>query len=484
MTPTLLLAGCVAMLLSFHVQAQTPAPLSQEQEQGKYLTELAACYACHTNNASEPFAGGRELITPLGTIYSTNITPNADTGISSWTDEEFYRALHEGVGKNGEQLYPVMPYDVYTGMSYEDVMLIKTWLMAQTPVSQRDLPNEFQFPYDNRQLVRGWKLLNFYKEGRHSLTNNSATPEKQRGAYIGETLMLCGSCHTPRTVTMGTDPGRSLTGTLILDNWYAPNITPDKIRGIGKWTDEELKQFLRTGEAPGKSYAMGPMKEIIATSSSHLTDQDLDNLLLWLRNIPFDERLTSSNTLSRAEWGKRQDFSAMFQSTLEQNNTAETEQLAQTPAIQYYTMCSGCHGINGSGDTAHNIPNLVRNTTLGMSVPNNTIKIILEGSDSQPLLNTQSMPAFKDHLNDEQIAKLTNWLYHYYGRDTTQTNATQVHNIRMRVPVGDAPIIALLKASGIALIAFAFIFILGWVVRFSPRVKALAVSLKRKYKSD
>ena len=476
----ILLVVFSAMLFSFHAQAQ-PIVTPEEQSQ-KYLTEMATCYACHTSNNTEPFAGGREFITPLGTIHSTNITPDAETGIGSWTDEEFYRVLHEGIGKNGEQIYPVMPYDAYTDIPYEDAMRIKARLMTQTPVTQENKENELRFPYDRRQLVRGWKFLNFYKGERHSLANNEIS-EKQRGAYIGETLTRCGSCHTPRTITMGSDPGRALTGALILDNWYAPNITSDRIRGIGKWTDEEIKLFLHTGEISGKAYAIGPMKEIIATSSSHLKEEDLNSLVLWLRNTPFDERNASNNTLSRSEWGRRHDFSALLQLTVKEDGKGSQGQRTQTPALNYYTMCSGCHDIDGSGDTANHIPNLARNTTLGMLAPHNTVKIILDGSDHRTHITPKTMPAFKDHLDDEQIASLTNWVFHYYGRNTTQTDATQVHYARMKLPIGDAPIIALLKASSIALIAFAFIFILGWIVRFSPRVKAIVISLKRKYKS-
>lgn len=477
----LLVIYAILWSFTFPAWAETLSDLSDEQ-QGKYLTELSSCYTCHTGDNTQPFAGSRKFITQLGTIYSTNITSDKETGIGSWSDEEFYRALHEGIGKDGRQLYPIMPYDVYTGMHYEDVMRIKAWLMSQPPILKKDIPNELQFPYNYRQTVLGWKLLNFYKGGKHPLTSQESQ-NQQRGIYIAESLALCGSCHTPRTITMGTDPARALTGAFILDNWFAPNITPDKIRGIGKWTDEELKQYLRTGEVPGKAYAMGPMKEIVNDSLVHLNEQDMDSLLVWLRNIQFDGRLTSNNTLSRTEWGRKQDFSDMLPAHFEENEEINPF-LLQTPEQLYYGMCANCHGMDGGGKTAENIPNLVRNTTLGMTSANNTIKIILEGSQSSVHSPSTEMPAFKNRLSDRQVAELTNWLFLHYGRNTTQTNVEQIYNLRMNIPIGDAPIIALLKAASIALVAFGLIFILGWIIRFSPRVKALITSLKRKYKAE
>ncbi|MGL4668016.1 MAG: c-type cytochrome [Saezia sp.] len=460
--------------------ATTLPASAQDLEQAKYLTQLAHCRTCHTNttSGSKPLAGGRQFVTPLGTIYSPNISTDIETGIGKLTDEDFYRVLHEGMGKNGQHLYPIMPYDAYTSMSREDALQIRSWLATQPAVTQEITPNKLKFPYDYRQLVWGWKLLNFYKGGKHSRTNGNNAME-QRGSYLGETLTICGSCHTPRTITMGSDPSRALVGALILENWHAPNITPDKIRGIGKWTDEELKQYLRTGEVSGKSYAIGPMKEIITTSLSHLNEQDMDSLLVWLRSVPFDGKNTSNQTLSSAEWGEKQDFSGSLPTFWE-----EGEPMPLTAVQIYYSMCASCHGVDGGGNAETKMPNLVHNTTLGMLTPNNAIKIILNGSQHHSFSQQNTMPAFQNQLNDEQVVELTNWLFYYYGRNTTPTNLEQVHNLRMNIPIGDAPITALLKASGIALISFGFIFILGWVIRFSPRVKALIVSLKRKYKSE
>lgn len=477
---SLFLMACLAILSAVCVPSWSKpnSRLSPELQQGKYLSELALCYSCHTSDEGQPFAGGRALVTPLGTFYSPNITPDEKTGIGSITDEEFYRTLHEGVSRNGEHLYPLMPYSSYTGISYEDAMLIKAWLMEQEPIVAQEMPNELDFPYDYRQIIGWWKILNFHQGEQHA-PSSSNNLDLQRGAYIAENLATCGSCHTPRTLTMSTDANRALTGAAVLDGWYAPNITQDKVRGIGKWTNAELEQYLRTGVIEGKAYASGPMKEVINEALKNLTDEDMTSLLNWLNHVPFDGG-AATHTQSRSEWGRKQDFST---SVLPSSDTEQMPVMGVASQI-YYSECARCHGNDGGGNLEKGIPNFVRNTTLGMSTPNNVIKVILEGEHSTNQdANAVNMPAFKDKLDNEQIAELTNWLFLHYGRDKTTTNAAKVNELRLNITTEDAPVTALLKASSIALFSLAFIFVLGWIIRFSPRVKALVASLKKKYKS-
>lgn len=465
--------------ISQQAPAITPIPETL-LERGAYLANVAGCYSCHTSDPTKPFAGGLSISTPLGIIYSPNITPDLQTGIGSWTNEDFYRALHEGYDKNGNHLYPVMPYSAFTQMTYEDVMAIKAYLSSQQPITQTPTQNSLQFPYNHNQLLWMWKLLNFHTGT--FIPDPAKSDIINRGTYIGEALAHCASCHTPRTITMATDPTRALTGSLIPGNWHAPNITPDQLYGIGKWSDEELLTFLRTGYTSSKSSASGPMGMVIEHSTSTLSDEDLFALVQWLRQVPFDGRRAGTNTLSRFEWGKPQNISTqMLQTLLEEGLTPDTENGFR--AIQlYYSACAACHGINGTGFPATNTPPLVGNSTMGMSTPNNVVLTILNGSERK--INDQHivMPAFRDTLNNQQITILSNWLFTHFGRPSTQITEQEVQHLRENLPSGEPPITAIIKSSGVAAISLGFIVILSWIIRLSPSLKAYLQKLRKRKK--
>lgn len=462
-----------------HATAVTSTPETL-LERGAYLTNIAGCYSCHTSDSKKPFAGGLPIATPLGTIYSFNISPDQQTGIGLWTDAEFYRALHEGYSKDGSHLYPVMPYSAFTGMTYEDVMAIKAYLFSQQPISQTPPENALQFPYNYNQLLWAWKLLNFHPSTFTPDSEKSDTVN--RGAYIGEALAHCTACHTPRTITMAIDPTRALTGSLIPGNWYAPNITPDQLYGIGKWTDEEIITFLRTGATTPKSSANGPMAIVIEHSTSILSDEDLFALVQWLRQIPFDGKRVGSNTLSRFEWGKPQDFTAQLFTTNLQEDTTPIPENELRPIQLYYGACASCHGIDGTGLFATKTMPLVGNTTVGMSSPNNFVLTILNGVDRKTENQHIVMPAFRDTLNNEEISILSNWLFTHFGRPSTQITEQEVQHLRDNLPSGEAPITAIVKSSGVAVISLGFIIILSWVIRLSPRIKAYIQKLKKRKK--
>jgi mono/diheme cytochrome c family protein len=250
---------------------------------GEYLTKAADCAACHTAPGGEPFAGGRAFKLPFGTIYSSNITPDRETGIGQWSDAEFVRAVHRGIGKNGEDLYPAFPYTAYALLSIDDTLAIRAYLSTVRPVSLRNTDNTLVFPFNQRYTLRAWKLL--FVPTRPWEPSAAHDTAWNRGAYLAEALAHCGECHTPRNLMFATKSGRKFAGAVV-DGWKAYNITSDSETGIGAWSDAEIEQYLSSGHAPARGSAGGGMGEAIDLSLRHLSSDDIAALTRYLRTIP------------------------------------------------------------------------------------------------------------------------------------------------------------------------------------------------------
>lgn len=470
------------------ISPSLPETTSENKEliaRGRYLAISADCYACHTTDASRPYAGGTGIRTPFGTIIAPNITADIATGIGSWSDDEFYRALHHGIGKQGEYLYPAMPYDYFTRIHRDDAIAIKAYLFSLPPITQPKIANRMEFPYNMRWLLSGWNVLNLQAGELQPLPDK--TDAINRGAYLATALAHCGACHTPRTISMGSDRTLPLSGGIITNGWYAPNITPDDVSGIGRWSDEELALYLKTGLALGKTSAGGPMAEAIERSLSKLSDQDIADIIAWLRDQPairdaVDQ--TANNTKAHFEWGTLRNYAV----DIRQAPAAVTVGLSQqmSGAEIYYGACATCHGADGSGGNSSEFPALVGNTALGINTPNNVVLAVLNGVKRNTPDGQAFMPSFANQLSDQEIATLTNWLFANYGRPSTKTSAVEVNKLRTGTILNDAPIASIIKAVGVATIALGFIIILGWVIRFAPRIKAFFITLsrrKRKYVS-
>ena len=249
---------------------------------GEYLVRAGECFSCHTVPGSRPFAGGRALATPFGTFYSPNITPDRDTGIGNWTDVEFVRALREGVRPDGADYFPVFPYPSFTGISNEDALAIKAYLFSLAPVHQPNRPHQVSFPFSWRFLQKGWKML-FFTEGPFR-ADPHADAALNRGAYLVTALGHCSECHTPRNVLGAMRKSQWLAGTVDgPDDDPVPNITPDAATGIGDWRVEDIVETLKTGSTPLDSKVKGAMKEVVADSTSHLTDEDRHAIASYLK---------------------------------------------------------------------------------------------------------------------------------------------------------------------------------------------------------
>jgi mono/diheme cytochrome c family protein len=252
-------------------------------EKGAYLVRAGGCIACHTAKDGAPLAGGHALKTPFGTFYSPNITPDPETGIGAWSDEDFVRALHEGVAPDGARYFPVFPYTSYTKMSREDALAIKAYLFSLEPVSRASREHDVGFPFSWRFLQRGWRLLNF-DEGRFD-PDSGRDATWNRGAYLVEALAHCSECHTPRNVMGGLDDDMYLAGTPDgPEGQLAPNITPHET-GIGDWSRNDLVTLMKTAMLPDFDSVQGTMEEAIEDGLKYLSDEDLAAIADYIMSV-------------------------------------------------------------------------------------------------------------------------------------------------------------------------------------------------------
>lgn len=386
---------------------------------GEYLTKAADCVACHTTKDGKPFAGGLAFKTPMGTLYSPNITPDKETGIGRWSDEEFLRALHEGKGKNGENLYPAFPYTSYTLLQDDDVKAIKAYLFSLPAVHQLNRENDMPFPFNQRWGLWFWNLVNF--DGQRFEPDSSKDAQWNQGAYFVEALGHCGECHTPRNITMGMKDSKAYAGTEI-DGWTAFNITSDPHAGIGGWSQEQMVQYLRSGHVDGKAQAAGPMAEVIENSTRHLTDSDLNAMAVYLRSLkplnPDDE------TQSRSDWGQpATSVNTLRGMPFTADNNTDGARL-------YLGNCASCHGFTGGGVQDGYYPSLMKNSVVGASAPNNLINVILHGVSRKTNDGEVFMPGFAHSLTDEQVVSLSNYLLQQFGQPALNIKADDVKKLR------------------------------------------------------
>ncbi|WP_428486085.1 c-type cytochrome [Rhodopila sp.] len=351
---------------------------------GKYLATVGDCSACHSAKDGRDYAGGQYMPTPFGPISTPNITPDKETGIGDWTDDQFVRLFHEGLGKNGEHIYPVMPYPWFTKVSRDDALAIKAYLFSLQPVHAPRLPNHLAFPFNVRAGLAVWDQL-FLKEGVFK-PDPSKSAEINRGAYLVEGLGHCGECHNGRNLLGDTQMAQSLRGGPIQD-WYAPNITSDMQNGIGKYSDDQVFSFLKTGVAPGMGVVAGPMSQTVHESLSKLTDADVHAIVAYLKSTPAEPSYT----------GKQ--------------DAAFTGPQAAGAQV-YLNNCASCHQLDGKG-IGENVPSLVNNGAVLANGPEDVIRVILSGIEAQATY--APMPAVSVGMTDQQIADVTNYVRQSWG---------------------------------------------------------------------
>jgi mono/diheme cytochrome c family protein len=382
--------------------AGAPASLTDPVARGEYLARAADCIACHTVAGKEPFAGGVAFKMPFGTIYSSNITADRDTGIGAWSDDDFVRALHAGVDRNGEPLYPAFPYTSYTELSREDVLAIKAYLFSLPVAHAPAKANELSFPFNQRWGLSYWSALFLRKERFQSAQGKSDV--WNRGAYLATALGHCNECHTPRNVLFALKHTKELAGE-ILQGWKAYNITSDKIYGIGSWTDQQLSDYLSKGHANGRGAASGPMGEVVENSLQYLTQEDIAALVAYLRDVRPQQGETGSELNDRPPLA--------LASTVD---TPGADELARKDRGRqlFAGDCAGCHLWNGRG-RQNEAAALLGAQAVNDPEARNLTQVILQGSQLRTAHSEGFMPPFGLAYSDAEVAALGNFVLAHFG---------------------------------------------------------------------
>ena len=376
--------------------------------------KAADCIACHTvGDTGKPFAGGVAFKLPFGTIYSTNITADPTYGIGAYTDEDFVRAVREGVRRDGKHLYPAFPYTSYTQLSRDDVLAIKAYLWTLPPVAQPNRPNELGFPFDQRWGMKLWKAA-FHNSGRFK-PDPTKSAQWNSGAYLATALGHCGECHTPRNLGFGLEHGRELSGEE-LQGWRAYNITSDSQHGIGSWSDDQILAYLASGHAPSHASAGGPMLEAVAHSLQFLDPADAAALLAYLRTVPAHEGKHPISVDAQP--------AAVVASNATLPSADELRSESQGLAL-FAGACAACHQWNGVG---RETPYASLQGTRSVNDPSakNVTQVILEGAKMRIGDSDVFMPAFADAYSNAEVAALANYVVAHFGGKHAGVTAADV----------------------------------------------------------
>jgi len=345
--------------------------------QGARLAALGYCAQCHTAPGGKPFAGGYPLKTPFGTIFGTNITPDPETGIGSWSEEAFLRAMGEGVDREGRHLYPGFPYDHFTRVTAEDKRALYAYLMTREPVRAETPPNDLPWPLRFRPLLVGWKLL-FLDKGEFQ-PNPGRPAEWNRGAYLAEGLAHCGACHTPRNALGARETDRSFAGGES-EGWHAPALNEASTAPVS-WDRDSLFTYLRTGVSADHALAAGPMAPVIRNLSA-VSDEDIRALATYVAN----------------RMGERQPAPR-----------TRTVPAGDGAATIYAGACATCHEQGGPLQFAAPV-DLAKATAISQPDPRNLINVILGGVTTPDAAAAPLMPGFAHILTDRQVADLAEYL--------------------------------------------------------------------------
>jgi mono/diheme cytochrome c family protein len=390
-----------------------PAKLAQASlvERGAYLARAADCMVCHTTQGGKEYAGGLGFKLPFGTLYSTNITPDKETGIGNYSDQDFLNALHRGTRRDGARLYPAMPYTSYTYITDADALAIKAYLFSLAPVRATPPANTLVFPFDQRWAMAFWSAL-FNPDTRFE-PDTSKSPEWNRGAYLAEALAHCGECHTPRNLAFALNNRKKFGGALTA-GWRAFNISSDKATGLGAWSDDEIFSYLSTGHAAGHGTASGPMGEAVDQSFSQLAPEDIRAMVAYLRSVPAIA-------------------SADLPATLAPPAPASHKDGGGTPdprgKMVFQGACVSCHGWTGESSLS---PFATLTGAWAVNDPSatNVAQIVISGTRRHAPPDAVSMPAFGNAYSDVEIAAVANYVTARFGSKPSRITAQDVAELR------------------------------------------------------
>jgi nicotinate dehydrogenase subunit B len=364
---------------------------------GRQLAALGDCAVCHTQAGGAINAGGRAIETPFGVIYSTNITPDPETGIGAWSYPAFERAMREGIHRDGKHLYPAFPYNHFAKTSDADLQALYAYLMAQPGVKVVSPETKLAFPFNLRPLMAGWNAL--FHSGATFAPDATKSAAWNRGAYLVEGLGHCGACHSPRNA-LGAEKAEAYLAGGFAEGWEAPALTSLSQAPI-PWSEGELFAYLRTGESRFHGVAAGPMAPVVKELAA-LPDDDIRAMAIYLGS--FNEKPA----------GKAEQESLAVK--LETTAGTQAVSVSSTGARLYEGACAVCHKVGGA-PLFGSRPSLALNSNLHSTVPDNLIQVILHGIAAPVSSDLGYMPGFKDSFNDRQVAELVSWLRRQFAPD-------------------------------------------------------------------
>ena len=398
-------------------------------EKGRYLAVASDCIACHSVKDGKPFAGGLGMETPLGTIYTSNITPDKDTGIGNYTLADFDRAVRHGILPNGDSMYPAMPYPSYARLSDEDVTALYAYFMHDVkPVAQANQASDISWPLSMRWPLAIWRKT-FGPSDADRAFDASIYGDARiaRGAYLVQGAGHCGACHTPRDITMqekGLNESSPyfLSGGDVIDGWVTTNLRGDDGDGLGRWSEQDIVALLRTGRTThGAAVSGAPMRDVVEHSMQHLTDDDLGAIAAYLKTL-------------KPAGGERSSYQSA-------DTTAKALQAGQSLGLGgdlYVDNCAACHRTNGKGDP-HAFPTLAGNTTVLAQDPTSLVRLILGGQE-MPVTQTRpsnlAMPGFAWRMNDDEVAALATFVRNGWGNKAPEVSAEKVKTVRAEMAAG------------------------------------------------
>jgi len=388
-----------------------PKALAQASlvERGEYLAKAADCMVCHTTQGGKEYAGGLGFKLPFGTLYSTNITSDKETGIGNYSDRDFLNAVQRGIRHDGARLYPAMPYTSYTYITDADALAIKAYLFSLPPVRATPPVNTLSFPFNQRWAMMFWSEV-FNPDTRYE-PDTSKSPEWNRGAYLAEALAHCGECHTPRNLAFALN-NRKKFGGAITAGWRAFNISSDKTSGVGGWRDDDLISYLSLGHAAGHGTASGPMGEAVDHSLSQLAPEDIRALVTYLRSVPPTASSDLPATLAPPAPASHRD----------------SVQEARGKMV-FQGACVSCHSWTGESAISP-MATLTGAWAVNDPAATNVAQIVISGTKRHTPAGALSMPAFGNAYSDEEIAAVANYVTARFGSKGSKLTPEDVAELR------------------------------------------------------
>jgi mono/diheme cytochrome c family protein len=354
--------------------------------EGQYLAMVGDCMSCHTAQGGQPYAGGRMLPTPFGNIPAPNLTPDDETGLGQWQFDDFWRALHSGVGHEGELLYPAFSYTSFTKVTRKDALAIYAYLRSLTPIHQPAKPLALRFPYNVRSTLMAWRAA-YFKPGVYK-PDSTRSEAWNRGAYLVQGLGHCNECHASRNRWGGIDARAPLSGGQIpAQDWYAPDLSMQAHGGLQGWSKQDVVDLLKTGQS-SKGAALGPMSDVVMSSTQYLRDEDLQAIADYLQSLP-----------ARAQ-------------PVAQAAAFDSKPLANRGADVYAQRCADCHGKGGEGVPGV-YPPLDGNVSVTEPTGINATRAVLLGGFApvtQANPRPYSMPPYAQQLDDADVAAVVTYI--------------------------------------------------------------------------